>query len=781
MSEKIERWTYCCDDVQYSRKDKPEAWTTVDKYSGQMFMSYPVFEFVPGTRGEEEPRRYGPFVIDIDTGENATSDAVSIINWFDRVYGVEIEQWQIFLSGKKGVHLILADTILGTEGGHQYLPLAYKRLAKDIEGELGVKLDTSMYNRGTGKPFRQPHVLRVDTQTYKVQVCLDDLMTIGRDDDIYKEMCSEPGKLTAPDNTERNRYLAEKISFYLKEAAEHQENIRTAPPISDDDLERLTCMVPPCITVLSQATSMGTTGATFNEVAMQLTAYAVTRGTTENGFIAGARTFIEGYPSTSLTTIQKRNENCRARFRTMAANGYQFSCGGVKSLGFSGFDCCECKVDMPVVEVIDNIMTFDDLDKEQGMTLQIPDGILDPGGLISIGMAALSAPGMVRIPQYSLPTIFAVLSRAISGKIRCKGKHPNTFAIKIGTTSTGKTDSDHAIRDAFDYDSSFADFFGPTDFASGQAIMRELSERPVSLIMLDEATSLFKKYSTKDPISDGIKKTLLEVYSASGRPWTKVYADGRNKITVDRPCLSLIGNATDEILSEIQENDFVTGLMQRIDFWCYQGDCPQRGIESGENPHMNRFVEGIRALHNWQSIDPFKGAKIPDIGLDEKGSELLAAYSHQITDEQNRANNGGDKGILARKFDLAIKYGMIHMASARMATELTEPMTEDDLNYGIEVSRMLAAWKVGALKGQLITGDFHQKCVMFTDAVRAAISAKLKPTRSVLINRRMGMKNWSDRVWDEVVSTLVSRGEVRVDRSRRKELYQLIKSNFTDK
>ena len=155
-----ELYTYATDTPEFKRKGKPEAWTTVDKIDGQMFASYPFFSFIPGTQGDKEPTRYGDFVIDIDTQEIACVDAEKIIDWFTSIYGVGSDQWRIYLSGKKGIHLELPAQILGTDNGHVYLSLIYKRLAKELEGELQIKLDCSMYNMGTGKPYRRPNVMR---------------------------------------------------------------------------------------------------------------------------------------------------------------------------------------------------------------------------------------------------------------------------------------------------------------------------------------------------------------------------------------------------------------------------------------------------------------------------------------------------------------------------------------------------------------------------------------------------------------------------------------------
>jgi len=61
----------------------------------------------------------------------------------------------------------------------------------DIEAALKVDLDTSMYNKGTGKPYRRPNVMR-ETGTCKRQIDHNDLHEI-LDLEDYEEACSEPG------------------------------------------------------------------------------------------------------------------------------------------------------------------------------------------------------------------------------------------------------------------------------------------------------------------------------------------------------------------------------------------------------------------------------------------------------------------------------------------------------------------------------------------------------------------------------------------------------------
>ena len=769
-------FTYVCDDVRLKRKDNADAWIRLNKANGQMFFSYPYFEFIPGTR-IGEPLRFGDFVIDIDTGELACPAAIKIIDWFRDVYGVEQDQWRVYLSGKKGVHLELPAEVFGADTGHKLLTLGYKRLAKDIEGELQINLDTSMYNRGTGKPYRQPNVIR-ETGTCKRQVEYTDLYEII-DEETYRKSCSEPGPLWQPEEISRNKTLAEKFQYYLEEAEQQQAVIRNAPKLTPDEIDRLALSIPPCMKTLSRLTSY-VKGNTFNDIAIQLTAYAVTSQMPENDFLCGCSIFIENYPSTSLNTAQKRYDNCRARFRTMAANGNQHSCGGVLALGIPGFDCnaCESKIAGPQLTVA--VMSEDDI-QESSIMLDIPDDILDPGGLISLGMKALSAPGMPDIKQYNLAVVLTAMANAIAGKMVFRNIWPNLYNIKVGPTSSGKTSSDKAMVRAITH-AGVTGFYGVTDFASGPALLRSLADNPVTMMVIDECTSMFKRYDKGDANSDGKRDSLMEVYSASGGILLKVYSDARNSIRIEYPCLSLTGNATPVIFDAIQQEDFDTGTMQRFDFWCYDGPTPRRGLPaSGVNKDLNKFAKAISRI---REVKP-SGGNLSGLGngrfepfeldITSPGRDLLLAWSDDVIDRCNAVNSDGDRGIINRQFDLCIKYAMIHMAATRPIEALFLPLDELDIEYGKKVAWMLGDWKINVLRNKVTTGEFHKNCEIFKAAIKAAVKMGKRPTFAVMANRRIQMKNWKIKESGEIISVLVKRGEIVEDDSKEKTAYYLPK------
>ena len=302
FTKKMTKWTYYSDVVEFPRLNKPEVWSEIDETKKTMFKSYPDFEFIPGTRGDEEPLRYGDFVLDIDTKEQAIEDAKRIIAHFEEMYMVDPEDWRIFLSGKKGVHLILSDKVFDIEAGHVFLTLGYKRLAKDIEGDLGIKLDLSMFNRGTGKPFRQANILRPDTQTYKVQITFDELEEITDD---YVELCSQPRETWKP-LVKKNDILSRILKQYL-DLIEKED---TKPiPLTQEQIDALK-EAPPCMKFLSRLENqINSNGSTFNDIAIQLTAYALSAGFDEQRFLKACSPFIYNYPSSSLTTHKKRLDN----------------------------------------------------------------------------------------------------------------------------------------------------------------------------------------------------------------------------------------------------------------------------------------------------------------------------------------------------------------------------------------------------------------------------------------------------------------------------------------
>lgn len=330
------RFTYHLNSVE-----TPREWVTTDIPSNTIFSSYPEFEFIPGSRGDAEPIRYGDFILDLDDKSDViktVQGAKIILGYFEKVYGIAPDAWLLYLSGAKGVHLVLSAEVLGTEGGHKLLPLIYKHIALELEGDTGVKVDLSLYCLSTGRPFRNPNTRR-ENKLYKVPITSDELQELSGQED-YKQFCSAPRDEPARPAPEKNDALAFKVQAYTAKA---EEAVREkSEPLDDEATAKLREKVPACIAAIVKATTMPKRKPTFNAVAMQLIGYAVTAELSEAETIQLCDPAIRCYPSQSKTPYAERLREFKTRYRHMSAYGKGFSCAGVLALGFPGFDCKTC-------------------------------------------------------------------------------------------------------------------------------------------------------------------------------------------------------------------------------------------------------------------------------------------------------------------------------------------------------------------------------------------------------------------------------------------------------
>lgn len=770
------KWTYYCDSVEYKRLNKPEAWSNIDENNMSMFKSYPDFEFIPGTRGEEEPIRYGNFILDIDTKEQAIDDAKRIIAHFQEMYSIDPNEWEIYLSGKKGVHLILSDKIFDIESGHKLLTLGYKRLAKDIEGDLGLILDCSAYNRGTGKPFRQANVLREDTQTYKVQITFDELEEITDD---YVELCSQPRETWKPE-VKKNDILSSLLKKYLDIL--EKDDFKSVP-LTQEQIDSLK-EAPPCMKFLSRLENqLQGNGSTFNDIAIQLTAYALSAGFDEEKFLNACSSFIYNYPSTSLTTHKKRLDNVVNRYRNMATLGsYTHSCGGVMALDIREWNCNTCHYkELTIKESICSVESC----CEDSRSTCIPHELLQNKGLISLGLEAAKLWSGLEIIQYNFPVVLAHIATAIAGKIRYDNIHPSFFIIKIGTTSTGKSDSDkdfknniapyfERIETVDGKEVKKNTFYGANDYSSGPAIFRSISKNLKSLSVMDEIKFFFESGKSFDPNAQGKKQAILELSTSAGQTYRKTYSDSGNDIVLEYPVINLIGNATESIFNAFSLDDMESGLIQRFDFFCYDGKTPYRLEKDKERADYvgSQFAEKIYLLRNIDYIGYYSRHDIKydmtvlpavNIGMTDEAEKIRNEYSHHIIDVVNDHDDGGKKGIINRAYQTAIKFALVHAGATRHhGNDFFKPLTKDDIEWGIAFADIVYKWKLNTFVKSLNSGDFDKMCEMFLAATKAAHRNKQKPTGNVLINKRPKLKNLTTRQWDEIVKVLLARKQIVV-------------------
>ena len=435
---------------------------------------------------------------------------------------------------------------------------------------------------------------------------------------------------------------------------------------------------------------------------------------------------------------------------------------GIKGTDFNDM-ATDCGIDAVKQEVFSR-HTIECMDKND--CYEVDDSIFIPPdlplpGLIGQGLEALEGD----ILQYSLPLVLTVISRAIAGKISLNGTHPNVFNVKVGSTSTGKSSTDKKFLRCLDIEN----FISMHDAASGPGIWRAVSETPQGMGMFDEISSLFIRHGN-DQVSDGKINTLLDLYSRSGEDFKRVFGDSKNSIHIHNPCVSIIGNATPTIFDAIQLKDFDTGLMQRFDFWVYDGPIKKKPLLIGSN-YFENTKSFIRELQRIMQSIPEEQSTLAELikGCVELGttSESLARideYSDYITQEANKADSEGEIGFVSRCFDLSLKYALIHHAAVKY--NIYEDIDIHDVEWGIRVAEMISGWKQNVLCNRVVSGEFHKDCEIFKEAIKAAIKSGRKPSFSYMASRRPRLKDWQFKYSENIIGVLKKRGEIIVKEGR---------------
>jgi putative DNA primase/helicase len=252
----------------------------------------------------------------------------------------------------------------------------------------------------------------------------------------------------------------------------------------------------------------------------------------------------------------------------------------------------------------EEVLTSDDIQTDN-LTLHIPKKYYE-NPLIELGLKASAEISALSILQYALPSVVAHIATALAGKIRYKSVHPSFFFIRIGPTSTGKTFVDKSFKDLlyskFDSIQPRRDnkppdvvntFYGPTDIASGPGFARAIQNHPRCLMIVDEGTYLISSGTQsggkRSENTQSKVKYILELSTGAGGIAEIAHSDSEKDKSIRGAVVNLIGNGTKIMLNELSVADIENGLIQRLDFWAYDGMEPYWNMDAGETDECQRL------------------------------------------------------------------------------------------------------------------------------------------------------------------------------------------------
>jgi hypothetical protein len=281
------------------------------------------------------PIRYkGPLYWDIDSADLSTAieQAKKLLTLLKAVpINLDLNMLQIYLSGKKGLHIMMDSAIFMSKIPHKgtlNLPSIYKEM---VWKSLYVDdVDMRVYSARRGRMLRCVNYQREDG-AFKVSISADELFSL--DEARYKELCAAPRSLAYVEPPKINPALA--LAFSGASDKVHSSVIqKKSKKTSAEVLQRFNGNWPVTLQKILAGSDLKE-GVGFNTIALQVAITGLALGKSQETVVDDAEGLIQAHVgnSTRYNTPSKRSYALKTLLEYVDGNPlYAYSEGGLLAL-----------------------------------------------------------------------------------------------------------------------------------------------------------------------------------------------------------------------------------------------------------------------------------------------------------------------------------------------------------------------------------------------------------------------------------------------------------------
>ena len=329
----------------------------------------------------------------------------------------------------------------------------------------------------------------------------------------------------------------------------------------------------------------------------------------------------------------------------------------------------------------DLVPSFFDSDADMG---EWPDDLCFPVGLVGQVAQWIDATAVSPCPLLAygaaLTLVGTVAGRQFKGPT---GTGTHLYVIGAAPTGVGKDHPMQCVAIALN-DANMSMLIGPPDYTADSAVLRHLLDHPLSVSLMDEFGSFWKRINGKKSGTweTAITRALREPWGRSFRLMrTKQYAGaGPASQDIWWPALSILGMTTPgEFFNALSATDIENGMANRLLVLATarRGENRRTRAEikaayfSGAQVTLStpkHVVDGLKAIQNWQGevIGPQFGWSATtrpdhptvDCTIDDAAAELLFSYRQWISERTDEDDSFGN--FYSRGAESAQRIAMIH-------------------------------------------------------------------------------------------------------------------------
>lgn len=417
------------------------------------------------------------------------------------------------------------------------------------------------------------------------------------------------------------------------------------------------------------------------------------------------------------------------------------------------------------------------------------DDTIFPPGLVGEVAEYIYASSVRPVKKVALAGAIAFIAGIVGRSYNFSNTGLNQYLVLLAPTGTGKEGAQNGIGSLVDKISqkvpNIHEFFGPSAYASGQALIKCLDERKCYFSIMGEFGITLNRIT--DPKANSADKTfrkvILDLYGKSGwNQWlqSSVYADSeKNTQQVRAPSLTILGESTpEEFFAKLSTRNIADGLIPRFMLMQYKGKRPPRNREAGFPPN-DLLVEKMVALVSKALTSAANNINCP-VGIQKDALDLLDEFDLRA----DWGVNSEEGEELSRQL-----WNRAHLKALKLAALIavgcnyTNPIiTLDVAQYAInmvntDIESMLTNFSTGLMAGEEVRREqlILQACTDYINMdyrkrltyVKNTSLAKLDVIPIGFLRRRL--RNSSDfaeagdtgRALDNAIKSLVDMGDLK--------------------
>jgi hypothetical protein len=245
-----------------------------------------------------------------------------------------------------------------------------------------------------------------------------------------------------------------------------------------------------------------------------------------------------------------------------------------------------------------------------------------------------SAPRPVK--EIAISAAIGLMAGICGRSYNISGTGLNQYLLLLAPTGTGKeamaAGIDKLMNTIREQVPAAIEFIGPSEIASGQALVKHLNKHPCFVSILGEFGLRLQTMANANAngAEVSLRRIILDLYNKSGFTQTfrpSIYADKDKNITATRsPAFSILGESTPErFYGALSEEMISEGLLPRFMIIEYSGDRPPLNPAHIGVKMETGFVNQVVGLASMAHQISFSN-KVVDVGYSHEATEILDAY-----------------------------------------------------------------------------------------------------------------------------------------------------------